>query len=113
MIIFNYCIFIITVSLGSSRSGTPLYSSPCTLGNNNTQSPLTVGSRQNMFLPIILPANQNYSTTPTGSGHITPPAINNNNNQYRQQQLVKYENLIFNLFNFHKKGCSRLPNLKN
>jgi len=86
--------FIFTVSLGSSRSGTPLYSSPCPLGgNNNTQSPLTVGSRQNMFLPIILPANQNYpSTTPTGLA--TPPAINNNsNNQFRQQQqLVKYEN---------------------
>uniref|UniRef100_A0A2S2P1Z1 Putative transcription factor capicua n=2 Tax=Schizaphis graminum TaxID=13262 RepID=A0A2S2P1Z1_SCHGA len=82
------------VSLGSSRSGTPLYSSPCPLGgNNNTQSPLTVGSRQNMFLPIILPANQNYpSTTPTGLA--TPPAINNNsNNQFRQQQqqLVKPE----------------------
>jgi len=49
-----------------------------------------------MFLPIILPANQNYpSTTPTGLA--TPPAINNNStNQFRQQQqLVKYENLYF------------------
>lgn len=82
------------MSLGSSRSGTPLYSSPCPLGNNSTQSPLTVGSRQNMFLPIILPANQNYPTTPTGNGHATPPAINNSTcNQYRQQQLVKYEKL--------------------
>jgi len=54
-----------------------------------------------MFLPIILPANQNYpSTTPTGNGLATPPAINNNSiNQFRQQQqqqqqqqLVKYEN---------------------
>lgn len=80
------------MSLGSSRSGTPLYSSPCPLGNNSTQSPLTVGSRQNMFLPIILPANQNYpSTTPTGNGHTTPPPVinNNPNSQYRQQQLVK------------------------
>lgn len=84
--------FIFAVSLGSSRSGTPLYSSPCPLGNNNTQSPLTVGSRQNMFLPIILPTNQNYpSTTPTGNGHITPPPTSNTpNNQYMQQQLVKY-----------------------
>uniref|UniRef100_A0A2S2R6V4 Putative transcription factor capicua n=1 Tax=Sipha flava TaxID=143950 RepID=A0A2S2R6V4_9HEMI len=81
------------VSLGSSRSGTPLYSSPCTLGNNNTQSPLTVGSRQNMFLPIILPTNQNYpSSTPTGNGTTTPPSTTNTpNNQYRQQQLVKPE----------------------
>ncbi|XP_050430424.1 putative transcription factor capicua isoform X2 [Adelges cooleyi] len=81
------------VSLGSSRSGTPLYSSPCPLGNSNTQSPLTVGSRQNMFLPIILPANQSYpSTTPTGNGHATPPTMNNTStNQYRQQQLVKPE----------------------
>jgi len=46
-----------------------------------------------MFLPIILPTNQNYpSITPTGNGQATPPAINNNsNNQYRQQQLVKYK----------------------
>jgi len=50
-----------------------------------------------MFLPIILPANQNYpSTTPTENGLATPPAINNNsNNQFRQQQqLVKYENYL-------------------
>ncbi|XP_050532472.1 putative transcription factor capicua isoform X5 [Daktulosphaira vitifoliae] len=81
------------LSLGSSRSGTPLYSSPCPPSNNNTQSPLTVGSRQNMFLPIILPTNQNYPvTTPTGNGHATPPITNSNsNNQYRQQQLVKPE----------------------
>lgn len=91
---YNNNNFNFIVSLGSSRSGTPLYSSPCPLGNNITQSPLTVGSHQNMFLPIILPANTNYpSTTPTGNGHATPPVTNNNpNNQYRQQQLVKYDN---------------------
>lgn len=87
---------VLTVSLGSSRSGTPLYSSPCPLVNNNTQSPLTVGSRQNVFLPIILPVNQNYpSTIPTGNGLATPTTINNNsNNQYRPQQLVKYETIV-------------------
>ncbi|VVC31795.1 Hypothetical protein CINCED_3A006117 [Cinara cedri] len=81
------------VSLGSSRSGTPLNSSPFPLVNISTQSPLTIGSRQNVFLPIILPVNQNYSsTTPTGNGLATPPTLNNNsNNQYRSQQLVKPE----------------------
>lgn len=94
MLYFNIANFYFLVSLGSSRSGTPLYSSPCLMGNNSTQSPLTVGSHQNMFLPIILPTTQNYSSvTPTGNGHTTPPAINNNSsNQYRQQQLVKYGN---------------------
>lgn len=69
------------------------------MGNNSTQSPLTVGSRQNMFLPIILPTTQNYSSiTTAGNGHTSPPAINNNSdNQYRQQHLVKYENKYINL----------------
>lgn len=87
------------MSLGTSRSGTPLYSSPCLLGNNSTQSPLTIGPHQNMFVPIILPTNQNYpSITPNGNEHVSLPVINNNsNNQYRQQQLVKYENLSMSL----------------
>ncbi|XP_063234053.1 putative transcription factor capicua isoform X2 [Bacillus rossius redtenbacheri] len=48
------------VSLGSSRSATPAFSSPtgqapspCVL-----QSPVTVGSRQNVFMPISSPAAQ-------------------------------------------------------
>lgn len=66
---------------------------------NNIQSPLTVGSRQNMFLPIILPANQSYpSTTPTGNGHATPPAINNNSNNQYIQQLVKYKNQTLDIY---------------
>lgn len=103
--VYYICLIILffAVSLGSSRSGTPLYSSPCPLGSNNTQSPLTVGSRQNMFLPIILPANQNYpSTTPTGNGHATPTSTSNTpNNQFRQQQLVKYVKI--NLFLYISK----------
>jgi hypothetical protein len=56
-----------------------------------------------MFLPIILPTNQNYpSSTPTGNGTTTPPSTTNTpNNQYRQQQLVKYVKIIENNFNIH------------
>lgn len=63
------------VSLSSSRSATPSISSPTNHGTspmNVTQSPVTVGNRQNLFMPIGSPAAPNdpskwktNSTTPS------------------------------------------------
>lgn len=50
------------VSLSSSRSATPSFSSPTNHGTspmNVTQSPVTVGNRQNLFMPIGSPAAPN------------------------------------------------------
>jgi capicua transcriptional repressor len=56
---FSNSLFV-SVSLSSSRSATPAFSSPTGHGNspliNNTQSPITVGNRQNVFMPIGSPA---------------------------------------------------------
>ncbi|XP_968497.3 putative transcription factor capicua isoform X1 [Tribolium castaneum] len=51
------------VSLGSSRSATPAYS-PNHQGSSphTMQSPITVGSRQNVFMPIISPGLQKINS---------------------------------------------------
>lgn len=49
------------VSLSSSRSATPSFSSPTNHVSspmNANQSPVTVGNRQNLFMPIGSPAAQ-------------------------------------------------------
>lgn len=47
------------MSLGSSRSATPAFSSPTGQGSSPLimQSPITVGLRQNVFMPITSPAS--------------------------------------------------------
>ncbi|XP_037041060.1 putative transcription factor capicua isoform X2 [Bradysia coprophila] len=63
------------VSLSSSRSATPSFSSPTNHGTspmNVTQSPLTVGNKQNMFLPIGSPAPSDSSKWKSNS---TPSPI--------------------------------------
>ncbi|XP_055715349.1 uncharacterized protein LOC129809512 isoform X7 [Phlebotomus papatasi] len=53
------------VSLSSSRSATPSFSSPTNHGSppiHTTQSPVTVGNRQNVFMPIGSPAAQSESS---------------------------------------------------
>uniref|UniRef100_A0A1B0DIF3 Uncharacterized protein n=1 Tax=Phlebotomus papatasi TaxID=29031 RepID=A0A1B0DIF3_PHLPP len=55
------CLF----SLSSSRSATPSFSSPTNHGSppiHTTQSPVTVGNRQNVFMPIGSPAAQSESS---------------------------------------------------
>lgn len=53
--------FFFVVSLSSSRSATPSFSSPTNHVSspmNANQSPITVGNRQNLFMPIGSPAAQ-------------------------------------------------------
>ncbi|XP_068917305.1 protein capicua homolog isoform X5 [Tenebrio molitor] len=60
------------VSLGSSRSATPAYS-PNHQGSSphTMQSPITVGSRQNVFMPIISPGLQKINS-PGPQGYNPP-----------------------------------------
>ena len=62
----------VLVSLGSSRSATPAYS-PNHQGSSphTMQSPITVGSRQNVFMPIISPGLQKINS-PGPPGYNTP-----------------------------------------
>uniref|UniRef100_A0A1L8DIH2 Putative transcription factor capicua mitochondrion n=1 Tax=Nyssomyia neivai TaxID=330878 RepID=A0A1L8DIH2_9DIPT len=68
------------VSLSSSRSATPSFSSPTNHGSppiHATQSPVTVGNRQNVFMPIGSPAAQSESSkwkanTPSPVPHSHP-----------------------------------------
>ncbi|XP_055695113.1 putative transcription factor capicua isoform X2 [Lutzomyia longipalpis] len=68
------------VSLSSSRSATPSFSSPTNHGSppiHATQSPVTVGNRQNVFMPIGSPAAQSESSkwkanTPSPVSHCLP-----------------------------------------
>lgn len=60
------------VSLSSSRSATPSFSSPTNHGTspmNVTQSPVTVGNRQNLFMPIGSPAAPNDSSHQVSGPH--------------------------------------------
>lgn len=55
----NAVFYFISVSLSSSRSATPAFSSPIGQGTpplNVTHSPITVGNHQNVFMPIGSPA---------------------------------------------------------
>ncbi|XP_055318978.1 putative transcription factor capicua isoform X6 [Sitodiplosis mosellana] len=94
------------VSLSSSRSATPSFSSPTNHVSspmNANQSPVTVGNRQNLFMPIGSPAaqqpQQQYSTTPSpisyslnSSQVIRPESLRpqivtqSHHSQYQQQQ---------------------------
>lgn len=82
--IFSFFFFPPTVSLSSSRSATPSFSSPTNhvaSPMNVNQSPVTVGNRQNMFMPIGSPAaaatSENHkwkasnSTTPSPISYAT------------------------------------------
>lgn len=58
---FNLIFPLKIVSLSSSRSATPSFSSPTNHVSspmNANQSPVTVGNRQNLFMPIGSPAAQ-------------------------------------------------------
>lgn len=61
------------VSLGSSRSATPAFSSPTGQGSSPliVQSPITVDPRSNVFMPITSPAgvteNSLHRNNPTGT----------------------------------------------
>lgn len=58
------------MSLSSSRSATPAFSSPTNHGSspmNSTQSPITVGNRQNVFMPIGSPAPSDSSKWKTST----------------------------------------------
>lgn len=58
--------FFFVVSLSSSRSATPSFSSPTNHVSspmNANQSPITVGNRQNLFMPIGSPAAQQQQVT--------------------------------------------------
>ena len=68
--------YIILVSLSSSRSATPAFSSP---GHGSSplipnQSPVTVGNRQNVFMPILSPAQ---SENAKYHANITPSPVYN------------------------------------
>lgn len=78
-----------SVSLSSSRSATPSFSSPTNHVSspmNVNPSPVTVGNRQNVFMPIGSPAaqqpQQQYSSTPS------PNSYNVN-----QSQVIRPESL--------------------
>lgn len=68
--------FLILVSLSSSRSATPAFSSPTGHGSSPlipAQSPVTVGNRQNLFMPIGSPAqseNAKYKINSTSPGYL-------------------------------------------
>lgn len=71
---FNHFSFF-SVSLSSSRSATPSFSSPTNHGTspmNVNQSPVTVGNRQNLFMPIGSPAAPNDQ--PKWKAHSTTPS---------------------------------------
>nr|CAD7454261.1 unnamed protein product [Timema tahoe] len=57
------------VSLGSSRSATPAFSSPTGQASSPCilQSPVTVGARQNVFMPISSPASQGQLLSHSGN----------------------------------------------
>ncbi|XP_049805556.1 uncharacterized protein LOC126248540 [Schistocerca nitens] len=59
------------VSLGSSRSATPAFSSPTGQASSPCimQSPITVGPRQNVFVPITNPASQGQNMQSSASSH--------------------------------------------
>ncbi|XP_031636190.1 putative transcription factor capicua isoform X2 [Contarinia nasturtii] len=98
------------VSLSSSRSATPSFSSPTNHVSsplNANQSPVTVGNRQNLFMPIGSPAaqqpQQQYSTTPSpisyslnSSQVIRPESLrpqivtqSHHSQHYQQQQVAQ------------------------
>lgn len=106
------------VSLSSSRSATPSFSSPTNHGTspmNVAQSPVTVGNRQNVFMPIGSPATPNdpskwkaNSTTPSpisygiGSSQVIRPEllrpaqqiVHSHNPHQHQHQHMQHQLLL-------------------
>lgn len=84
----------IIVSLSSSRSATPSFSSPTNHGSspmNANQSPMTVGNRQNMFMPIVSPAAPGDPSSKWKTKSTTPSPISYNVNasQVIRPELVR------------------------
>lgn len=81
------------VSLSSSRSATPSFSPPTNHGTspmNVTQSPVTVGNRQNLFMPIGSPAAPNDpSKWKTNSTTPSPISYGINASQVIRPELVR------------------------
>lgn len=73
----SYVLLPPLVSLGSSRSATPSFSSPTGQGSSPCiiQSPVTVGPHTNVFMPISSPASAAASSPMIGGGGNTlmPP----------------------------------------
>ncbi|XP_069697817.1 putative transcription factor capicua isoform X2 [Periplaneta americana] len=76
------------VSLGSSRSATPAFSSPTGQASSPSimQSPITVGPRQNVFMPISSPAAPNQVHLPGAAATArTNTLISPSHNKWKQQ----------------------------
>lgn len=80
------------VSLSSSRSATPSFSSPTNhvaSPMNVTQSPVTVGNRQNLFMPIGSPAAVSASEVKWKTNSTTPSPISYS--VHHQSQVIRPE----------------------
>jgi hypothetical protein len=84
---FCYKLFSVVVSLGSSRSATPAFSSPTGHASSPSiaQSPITVGPRQNVFMPIASPAAQNQVHLPGTNAVCANTLVSPSHNKWKQQ----------------------------
>jgi len=81
-------IFLVAiVSLGSSRSATPAFSSPTGQASSPSimRSPVTVGPRQNVFMPIASPAAQNQVPVPRTNAACANTLVSPSHNKWKQQ----------------------------
>lgn len=84
---------MITVSLGTPRSGTPYSPTNQASPAAGLTSPVTVGSRQNVFVPITSLHRQPTHPSPGPPPHFTTT--------FQQTSVVRLviSNLVFLLFN--------------
>lgn len=85
-------LFFCLVSLSSSRSATPAFSSPTGHGTSpmqTIQSPITVGNRQNVFMPIGSPAITDSSSKWKQSNNNSPSPILYGNPHVIRPELVR------------------------
>lgn len=91
VVFYNYINTRILVSLSSSRSATPAFSSPTGHGSspiNVIQSPLTIGNRHNVFMPIGgSPAQSDANKYKSNESPVLYGA--NNNQQVIRPELVR------------------------
>ncbi|PSN51999.1 hypothetical protein C0J52_06119 [Blattella germanica] len=86
------------VSLGSSRSATPAFSSPTGQASSPSimQSPITVGPRQNVFMPISSPAASSQVHLPGAGPSRTSTLVSPSHNKWKQQSSPVPPHFIYN-----------------
>lgn len=90
-LLFFFFVSYILVSLSSSRSATPAFSSPTGQGSSPlmpTQSPVSVGNRQNVFMPIGAGDNTAHGENSKYKNNNTPSPVLYN---LSQSQVIRPE----------------------